>query len=62
MSEDEEVLDNFLLRDPVSPAEYMVGAYRAEFLKKMTGRQVELLQKFLHPVMGQHPGSSTGLA
>ena len=31
MSEDEQVLDNFLMRDPISPPEYMVGAHRAKF-------------------------------
>ena len=31
MSKDEEVLHNFPMRDPISSAKYMVGAYRAEF-------------------------------
>ena len=33
MSEDEEVLDDFSMRETVSPSEYMVGAYRAEQTK-----------------------------
>ena len=33
MSEDEEVLDDFPVRDSISPVEYMVGAYRAEHTK-----------------------------
>ena len=30
MSEDEEVLEDFPMRDSISPVEHMVGAYRAE--------------------------------
>ena len=33
MREDEDVLDDFPVRDPISPAWYMVGAYRAEHTK-----------------------------
>ena len=33
MSEDEEVLDDFPVRDPTSSAEYVVGARRAEHTK-----------------------------
>ena len=36
MSEDEEVLDDFLLRDSISPTEYMVGAYFAEHTKNFS--------------------------
>ena len=36
MSEDEEVLDNFLVRDPISLAEYSVGACPAEYTNYWT--------------------------
>ena len=33
MSENEDFLDHFPVRDSISPAEYMVGEYRAEHTK-----------------------------
>ena len=58
MSEGEEVLDDFPMRDSISPAEYMVGAYRAEHTKDWSFTS-GITPKIPPSYDGQLPGSST---
>ena len=60
MSNSEEALDDFPIENPISTAEFMVGAYRAESTDLWTAVSGITSKKIHHVMMVQLPGSSMG--